>query len=107
LPGAGSSHPFLSRHLFARLQHGPTNAFFVTSRYGTLDQFKDEPHDYAAAVMLGISPSCEKAVVQMLVDICRKGTPSSAVLFALLWERARPRYEHALPPLCLVVNLLC
>jgi hypothetical protein len=44
------------------------------TRYGTLDQFKDEPHDYAAAVMLGISPSCENAVVQMLVDICRKGT---------------------------------
>jgi erythromycin esterase-like protein len=51
----------------------PSAAKLARRRYGTLDQFKDEPHDYAAAVMLGISPSCEKAVVQMLVDICRKG----------------------------------
>lgn len=51
----------------------PAAAKLARRRYGTLDQFKDEPHDYAAAVMLGISPSCENAVVQMLVDICRKG----------------------------------
>jgi len=51
----------------------PSAAKLARRRYGTLDQYKDEPHDYAAAVMLGISPSCEKAVVQMLVDICRKG----------------------------------
>jgi erythromycin esterase-like protein len=51
----------------------PPAAKLARRRYGTLDQFKDEPHDYAAAVMLGITPSCENAVVQMLVDICRKG----------------------------------
>jgi hypothetical protein len=48
-----------------------------------LDQFKDEPHDYAAAVMLGITPSCESQVIQMLVDICRKGNPPPAPSFVL------------------------
>jgi erythromycin esterase-like protein len=51
----------------------PNAAKVARRRYGTLDQFKDEPHDYAAAVMLGITPSCESQVIQMLVDICRKG----------------------------------
>jgi len=54
-------------------QVDPAAAKVARSRYCTLNQFKDEPHDYAAAVMLGITPSCEREVVQMLVDICRKG----------------------------------
>lgn len=54
-------------------QVDPEAAKLARRRYGTLNQFKDEPHDYAAAVMLGITPSVEREVVQMLMDLCRKG----------------------------------
>lgn len=61
-------------------QVDPSAAETARRRYATLDQFKEEPHDYAAAVMLGITPSVERQVVQILVDLCRHGMLASRAL---------------------------
>jgi len=50
----------------------PAAAKRARRRYGTIIQFKDDPHEYATAVLLGITPSLEQSVVEMLVELQRK-----------------------------------
>jgi len=50
----------------------PEAAKRARSRYGTIVQYKDDPHEYATAVLLGVTPSIEQSVIEMLVELQRK-----------------------------------
>ena len=49
----------------------PTAAAQARSRYACFDAFGTDPHAYGYATALGLSPSCESAVLSQLVDLQR------------------------------------
>jgi erythromycin esterase-like protein len=51
----------------------PEDAKKAKQRYGTLSPFRDNEFKYAEAVMMKLSPSREKEVVAMLVEMLNKG----------------------------------
>jgi len=50
----------------------PEAAERARKRYAAIIQYKEDPHDYATAVMLGVTPPIERQVIDMLVEFQRK-----------------------------------
>jgi len=49
----------------------PDAAKLARKRYAAIIQYKEDPHDYTTALMLGITPPIERQVVDMLVEFQR------------------------------------
>jgi erythromycin esterase-like protein len=54
-------------------QVDPEAARRARARYGCFDHFGDDPQTYGHSADLGLSPSCEREVVQQLVELQRRG----------------------------------
>ncbi|SEL68935.1 erythromycin esterase family protein [Halomonas daqiaonensis] len=50
-------------------RHDPPAARRARQRYACLDNFLEQPHRYGQSVEFGLTPSCEQAIIEQLLDL--------------------------------------